>query len=323
MNSTRRQILRATLALPLVQIGAAHAQQFPSRPIKIVVPASPGTSIDAVTRFFSEALSKRLNTPVVVENRSGAGGLLGYQAVAKAPADGYTLMLTGIPLYLLPLFSDAASPPFDPIKDFAPVARVARVPYAIVVGVDSPYRTMADLIRAMQAKPDDLTYSSQGVGSSAHLCSALLTDTIKAKARHIGYKETTMAVTDVVAGRVSFTCQTSVGVMPLIQGGKLRALSVTSTKRWKEIPDIPTTDEAGVPSFEASSQLDFMAPAGTPEAVLQLLSDEFTKVAQTPAWAAFCAKQLLAVDVVSSKDLHPEMAREVVRWKRVAQMVRG
>lgn len=315
-------MLRATLALPLVQLGAAHAQQFPSRPVKIIVPASPGTSIDAVTRFFSEALSRRLNTAFVVENRSGAGGLLGYQAVAKAPPDGYTLMLTGIPLYLLPLFSETTPPPFDPSKDFAPVARVARVPYAIVVGVDSPYRTMADLIRAMRAKPDELTYSSQGVGSSAHLCSALLADTLKAKARHIGYKETTMAVTDVVGGRVSFTCQTSVGVMPLVQAGKLRALSVTSTRRWKELPDVPTASEAGVPSFEASSQLDFMATAGTPDAVLRLLSDEFVKVAQTPAWEAFCAKQLLTVDVMGSKELLPEIGREVVRWKNVAQMVR-
>ena len=323
MDTAKRQLLKAAGALPLVGIGAAFAEQFPSKPIKIIVPASPGTSIDAVTRFFSEPLSKRLNTPVVVENRSGAGGLMAYQSAAKAPADGYTLILTGTPLYLLPLFNDAATGIFDPVKDFAPVARVARVPYAIVVAPDSPYRTMADLIKAMRSKPGELTYSSQGVGSSAHLCSVVLTDMLKAKAQHIGYKETTMAVTDVVGGRVTFTCQTSVGVLPLVQAGKLRPLAVTSTKRWDELPEVPTAMEAGVPGFEASSQLDFMAPAHTPEPVLRLLSDEFMQVARTPAFKEFCGRQVLAVDVVGSKALVPEMAREAARWKNVAQLARG
>lgn len=323
MNSTRRQVLKAAGALPLVGLGAAHAQQFPSKTIKIIVPASPGTSIDAVTRFFSDPLSKRLNVPVVVENRSGAGGLMAYQAAAKAPADGYTLILTGTPLYLLPLFSEASTPPFDSVKDFAPVARVARVPYAIVVAPDSPYRTMADLVRAMKSKPGEVTYSSQGVGSSAHLCSLLLTDMSNTKAQHVGYKETTMAVTDVAGGRVGFTCQTSVGVLPLVQAGRLRPIAVTSNKRWDELPNVPTAAESGVPGFEASSQLDFMAPGQTPEAVLRVLSDEFVKIAQGPEFKAFCAKQVLALDVVDSKALAPEMAREAARWKGIAQLARS
>lgn len=320
MHPVRRQILKAAGALPLVGMGAAHSQQFPSKPIKIIVPASPGTSIDAVTRFFSDPLSRRLNTPVVVENRSGAGGLIAYQAAAKAPADGYTLILTGIPLYLLPLFSEAGAAAFDPIKDFAPVARVARVPYAIVVAADSPYRTLSELVQAMRAKPGDLTFSSQGIGSSAHLCSVVLTDMAKAKAQHVSYKETTMAVTDVVGGRVSFTCQTSVGVLPLVQAGKLRPLAVTSTSRWEELPDVPTASESGVPSFEASSQLDFMAPAQTPEPVLRILSDEFVRIAQTPAFKEFCGRQVLARDVVGSSRLRPEMVREAARWKNIAQL---
>jgi tripartite-type tricarboxylate transporter receptor subunit TctC len=323
VNPTRRQMLKAAGAVPLVGMGAAHAQPFPSRPIKIIVPASAGTSIDAVTRFFSEPLGKRLNTTVVADNRSGAGGLMAYQAAAKAAPDGYTLILTGIPLYLLPLFNEAATSAFDPVKDFAPVARVARVPYAIVVGPESPYRTLSELVQAMKSKPGEVTYSSQGVGSSAHLCSVVLTDMANAKAQHVGYKETTMAVTDVVGGRVSFTCQTSVGVLPLVQAGKLRALAVTSNKRWEELPDVPTATESGVPGFEASSQLDFMAPAHTPEAVLRVLSDEFVRIAQTPAFQEFCAKQVLARDVVGFTALRPEMSREAARWKKIAQIARS
>lgn len=322
MTPTRRQILMAAGALPLIGMRPAFSQQFPSKPIKIIVPASAGTSIDAMTRFFAEPLAKRLNTPVVVDNRSGAGGLLGYTAAAKSTPDGYTLILTGIPLYLLPLFSEAPTPPFDALKDFAPVARVARVPLAIVVAVDSPYRTMADLVQAMKNKPGEVTYSSQGVGSSAHLCSVILNDMSKTKALHVGYKETTMAVTDVVGGRVAFTCQSSVGVLPLAQGGKLRILAVTGSKRWEELPNVPTVSESGVPGFEASSQLDFMAPAGTPEGVLQLLSEHIVQIAQSPQYKEFCVKQVIAQDVMDAKALAPEMVREAARWKRVAQLAR-
>ncbi|RYG10652.1 MAG: tripartite tricarboxylate transporter substrate binding protein [Burkholderiales bacterium] len=323
MVANRRQVMQALAAVPLAASGIARAQSTSSRPLRIVVPASPGTSIDAVTRFFVEPLSKRLNVPVVVENRSGAGGLLGYQQVARSTGDGNIIMLTGIPLYLIPLFSDLTPSPFDALKDFSPVARVARVSYAIVVAPDSPYKTMGDLLGAMRAKPGEITYSSQGVGSSAHLCSAVLADMSKTKAQHIGYKETTMAVTDVAGGRVSFTCQTSVGTVPLIQGGKLRALAVTSSKRWDALPGVPTVDESGVPGFGASSQLDFMAPAQVPEARLKLLSDEILAIAQTPAFQEFCAKQLLLVDVMSAKELGPEMGREAVRWKKVAELVRA
>lgn len=132
-----------------------------------------------------------------------------------------------------------------------------------------------------------------------------------------------MAVTDVAGGRVSFTCQTSVGTVPLIQGGRLRALAVTSAKRWEALPDIPTVNEAGLPGFSASSQLDFMAPAGVPEARLRMLSDEILQIAQTQAFKDFCARQLLIPDLMNAKDLGPEMAREAVRWRSVAQMVRS
>lgn len=323
MDRSKRRLIKLLGALPLMGAAKAHADAFPSKPIKIIVPASAGTSIDAITRFFSDPLSKRLNTPVVVENRPGAGGLLGYQAVARAPADGYTLILTGIPLYLLPLFSGITPPPLDPLKDFAPVARVARVPFAIVVPPDSPFKNLSDLIAAMKNSPNTVTYSSQGVGSSAHLCSVILNDMSHTQAQHIGYKETTMAVTDVAGGRISFTCQTSTGVLPLIQSGRLRALAVTGSKRWDVMPGTPTVSEAGVPGFEVFSQLDFMAPHGTPLAVTRMLSRHFAQIAQTPAFQQFCEKQILTPETVEADALGPEMAREVARWQNVARLARG
>lgn len=141
----------------------------------------------------------------------------------------------------------------------------------------------------MHKSPNTLTYSSQGVGSSAHLCSVILNDMSRSQAQHIGYKETTMAVTDVVGRRVSFSCQTSTGVLPLVQSGKLRALAVTGSKRWDAMPNIPTVSEAGVSGFEVSSQLDFMAPSGTPQPIIGMLSQHIAQIAQTPEFKQFCA----------------------------------
>lgn len=322
------KMIRGLLACTLGAISAlaAHpslAQQYPSRPIKIIVPASPGTAIDATARFFVEPLSKRLNTPVVVENRSGAGGLLGYSGAASAAPDGYTIIITGIPLYLLPLSAEDKGSVYDPIKDFAPIARVLRVPFGFVVSEESPYRTLQDLLSAMKSKPDFITYSSQGNGSSAHLCSVAFNDASGTKAKHIGYKATSSAITDVAAGRVDFTCQTPAGILPLVQAKKLRVLAVTGSSRWDILPNIPTADQAGLKGFEVSSQLDFMAPSKTPEPILQLLSKEISAIARTPEFKDFCSKQVMTVEVIEEKPLRAEMVRENERWKRIVQLATG
>lgn len=315
-------MLLAAGSFPVVGTQPAFSQQFPSKPIKIIVPASAGTSIDAMTRFFADPMSKRLGTPVVVDNRPGAGGLLGYLAAAKSPADGYTLILTGIPLYLLPLFSEAPTPPFDAIRDFSPVARVARVPLAIVVPADSPFHSVADLLKEMKKRPGEVTYSSQGVGSSAHLCAVVLNDLSGTTGKHVAYKETTMAVTDVVAGRIAFTCQSSTGVLPLVEAGRLRALAVTGARRWDALPSVPTAAQAGLTGFDVSSQLDFMAPAHTPESVVNLLSDHIIQIAGTPQFKEFCVKQVIAPEAVDAKSLRTDVQRESAKWAHIAQLAR-
>jgi len=324
MLDTRRSILKAMLAAPMVAASArAAAQPYPARSVRVIVPAGAGTGIDLVTRFFTDPLSGKFGQAFVPENRPGVGGLLGYTQAAKSAPDGYTLILTGIPLYLLPLFSEAAQPPYDPNKDFVPIARVVRVPQAIVVAPNSPYRNIEDLLRAMRKTPGEVTYSSQGVGSSAHLCAVVFNDMSRTQARHIPYKESSMALTDVMAGRIGFTCQSSAGMLPLIQGGKLRVLAVTNARRWKLLPDVPTMAEAGVEGFEVSSQLDFMAPAGTPTEVLQRLSDEIGKIAQTPKFAELCHARAMEPEFLDYRALVPEMKREAARWKRIVELARA
>ena len=323
MEITRRTLLKAAGALPLVGLSRiSRADQYPSRPIRIVVPASAATSIDVTARFFTEPLSKRLNTPVVVENKPGTGGLIAYAATAKTDPDGYTLMLAGIPMYLLPLLSKGTAT-FDAQSDFTPVTRVARVSLGVVVAADSPYQTLDDLIQAMKKEPNKLRYSSQGVGSTAHLCCALLTHMSDTKAEHIPYKSTTTATTDVAAGRITFTTQTAPAVLGLLESGKLRLLAISGEKRWESFPEIPTVAEAGVPGFELSSFLDFVAPKGTPEPILQTLTREFSEIAATPEYKEFCSKQIIFPDVLDYRALAREMPAEAAKWKKIVNLAQS
>jgi tripartite-type tricarboxylate transporter receptor subunit TctC len=322
MRTTRRKMMMAAMALPLASSGAALAETFPSHTIKIIVAAGPGTGIDVVTRSLADALGRRLHNPVVVENRGGAGGLIGYGSVAKSPADGYTLIMAGIPLYLTALLSEVQPPPFDPVADFTPIARVARVSQAIVVSAESPYRTMQQLVQAMQQQPGEITYSSQGVGSTAHICMVAFNEMSNTKARHVAYRDTGVAVTDVAANRVTLTCQGPASVLSLVQAGRLRALAVTGTKRLDAFPNVPTVAESGVPGFEISSFITLMAPAHIPAAVQQLLSEEVTRIAQTPQFLEQLKAPVMYSDVADYRKVLAETAAEAARWKRFADLIR-
>ena len=323
MFDLRRSFLKAAAAAPLAAISyRAWAQTYPTKPVKVLVPAGAGTGIDLVTRYFTDRLSEALGKSFVPENRPGAGGLLGYSQAAKSPPDGYTLILTGIPLYLLPLFSQDQHPSYDPVKDFVPVARVVRVPQAIVVAANSRFRSIKDLLSAMEQAPGEVTYSSQGVGSAAHLCAVVLNEKSKTIAKHIPYKESGMALTDVVAGRVDFTCQSSAGMLPLIQAGKLRVLGVTNARRWKLLPDTFTVEEAGVSGFEVSSQLDFMAPAGVPPEVVKTLSGAIEKIVRDPKFAEFCFSRAMEPEFMDYQALKSDVQKEAARWKSIVDLSR-
>ncbi|MFT3717100.1 Bug family tripartite tricarboxylate transporter substrate binding protein [Pseudorhodoferax sp.] len=322
MHSRRRFIHAAALAA----IGgglppAALAQPYPSRPVRLIVPASAGTQIDVAARFMAEAVSRRMHASIVVENRAGAGGMLGAELVAQAEPDGYTLLVAGIPLYLSRWLSDAKAG-YDPVKDFEPVAMLCSSPLGIAVAADSPYRTLADLVGAMRQAPDRITYSSGGDGSAAHICAVMLNDMTKTAAKHIPYKGNTPAVTDLAGGRVDFTCQGAGGILPLVKAGKLRALAVTNDQRWDVIPDVPTVVEAGVPGFDLTGWIGVMARAGTPASVVQKLSDAFVQAAGTPEFKSFCDQQQMFVQVQDHRQFAASVPGYAAQLKHLALLAR-
>ncbi|MEM5428689.1 tripartite tricarboxylate transporter substrate binding protein [Cupriavidus oxalaticus] len=316
----RRHFLQSAAALGAAAfVPLALAQPYPSRPVRIIVPASPGTAVDITTRFVAEALSRSLKTPVVVDNRAGAGGLIGTDAVAKVAGDGYTLLFAGVPHLTTRWFTDNPVT-FDPVKDFVPIARVSSSALGIVVKAESPHKTLGDLIAAMKRKPGEITFSSGGAGSTSHLCSVMLNDLTRTRARHIPYKGNGPAVTDVIAGQVDFTCQGAPSVVPMIKAGKLRGLAVTSAGRWGEIPDVPTTAQAGVADYLVASWIGALAPVSTPAPVVERLSEELVRIAQSPEFKAFCASQSMYVDIADRRQFLGQLPKEDAHWKRIAQL---
>ena len=317
MNISRRTVLWAGAAAALpTTIPAWSQQQYPSKPVRVILPASAGTTIDVNGRYIADQLGKRLNASFVVDNRAGAGGGIGSDNVAKAPADGYTLLFGGTTHFTTRLLPDSALT-YDPVKQFTAIAKVSSGALALTVPANSPYRTLGDLIQAMKAKPGDVTYGSGGVGSTSHLCMVLFQDLTGTKGRHIAYKGNTQAVADTVGGQVALTWQGSTGVLPLIKSGRLRALAVSSMKRWEVLPDVPTANEAGAPGLDVASWMGLLGPAGLPAPVVQLLSDETVKIARSPEYKAFADQQGMVVDIMDSKAFQADMPREEQKWKRI------
>jgi len=322
---TRRHFLQMSLiALPTLKPVFAQQQSSQSafsKPIRLLVAASAGTTVDATARFMAEPLSKILGVPIVVENRPGAGGAIGSQAVAKAPADGHTLLFTGV-THFSAHYSGEAAATYNPVNDFTGVARVSSAALALVVPTDSPYKSMDDLLNAMRAHPNEINYASGGVGSTSHLCTALMNDLTGTKATHIPYKGNTQAVTDTAAGMVAFTCQGSGGVLPMIKGGRLRALAVTSRQRWETLPDVPTGIECGIPDFEMSSWIASFAPANTPKSAVLAVSEGLGKIARSSEFKDFCENQSMFIEVMEHQEFQASIPNEDAHWKRVANLVK-
>ncbi|KDB58824.1 tripartite tricarboxylate transporter family receptor [Bordetella bronchiseptica B18-5 (C3)] len=319
---TRRHFLKTWAALP-VALQSQHvlARQLSDKPIRLLVAASSGTTVDTVARFLAPPLAGLVGAPVVVENRPGAGGALGSAAVAKAPADGHTLLMTGI-THFSALYSGEAAATYDPVRDFKGVARACSAALALVVPANSPYRTFGDLLAAMKANPEGIDYGSGGVGSTSHLCTAIMNDLTGTRARHIPYKGNTQAVTDTAAGIVAFTCQGAAGVLPLIQAGRLRALLVTSPRRWDALPDVPTGVESGIPGFEVSSWMAAFAPAQTPDPIVVQLSDAIARIVRSFEFKDFCANQSMYVDLMEYREFQASIPAEDKRWQRVAELIK-
>ena len=254
---------------------------FPAKPIRLVVPFPPGGSTDIIARVIGQKLSESLGQQVIVENKPGAGGNIGVESVAKAPADGYTLVMGHVGTF-------GSNPalykklPYDPVKDFAPVTLIAMVPNLLVVQPSLPIRTTQELIAAARAKPGQLTYGSGGNGSAAHLAAEYFKLRAGVDIQHVPYKGTMPALTDLLSGQISMQITGAPPLMPYIKSGKVRVLATASPQRLKILPDVPTIAESGVPGYAATQWYGILAPAATPKPVIDGLNHEIVKAINSP-----------------------------------------
>lgn len=282
-NITRRATLLGALAVPALRSGAAMAQAFPTRPIRLIVPFVPGGGADTTARFVADPLGTELGQNIVIENRGGAGGTIGAAAVAQAPADGYTLLYgTPGPLITNPFLM--ASMPYDAQRDFAPVSLLTRGAYLLAVHKDVPVQTMPELIALARARPGELTYASAGIGAGSHLSGELLCMETGIRMTHVPYRGTAQAVQDVAAGRVTMSIDTYGVMIPLIQAGNLRPIAVTSLERFPELPNVPSIAET-LPGFEVGVVNYICVRSGTPQPIIERLNQALVKVLASPSLA--------------------------------------
>ena len=305
-------LLGVLLAFP------GYGQNFPNKPIRIIVPFAPGGSTDIFARLVAERLSAGLGQPVLVENRAGASGNIGADAVARAPADGYTLLMatTGVMAINNALFKDMA---YDAAKDFEPVIFIASITNVLAVPADLPAKNVAELVALAKKDPGKLTFASSGAGSSTHLSAELFKSMAGIDVVHVPFKGSGQALIDVVAGRVSMIFDNMPSALPHIKGGKLRALGVTGSKRSGALPEVPTIAEAGVAGYESLSWSGFAAPAGTPREVVQRLNRETALILLAPEMRQKLAEQ--GADAVggSPESFAEHARREREKWARLVR----
>ena len=274
--------MKARLLLAcLLFSGCALAQTYPSRPIKVIVPWPPGQATDIAARMVAHKLQEQMGQAFVVDNRPGAGGSIGSEVAAKSPADGYTLLAASSgPMSIMPSLQKV---PYDPLKDFVLLGLVSRNPYALVVNPSFPAANAKEFIALLKANPDKYTFASSGTGATAHLFGELFNTTAQVKSRHVPYKGSAPAMTDVMNGQVDFMVETVASVVGHIRNGRLKALAVSTARRAAALPEVPTLNEAaGFTDFDAAAWIGYAAPAGTPREVVARLSAEMQKVMQAP-----------------------------------------
>ena len=313
----RRQLLSGAAAVLLTLPCEVKAQNYPNRPIRLISPFAAGGGNDVLARVIAAKLADRMGGSVVVENRPGAGAVIGIQTLARSAPDGYTLALGSSVLAVAPTLYKKA--PFDPNRDFAPVALVAQYPFLLVASASLAAKTLPDLLRMAKETPGEITYASPGNATSQHLFTELLEVKTGIKLRHIPYNGTAPAVVDIVAGRVSLMFAAAAPSIPFFKNGTLRALAVSSAARLAELPDVPPVADT-VPGFDESNWSIILAPAGTPSDIVNKLHAELKTVMAMPD----VEKQLAAIGMMpiispSPKDLATFISTEVERWGKIVQ----
>jgi tripartite-type tricarboxylate transporter receptor subunit TctC len=306
------------LCASVILSGAARAETYPARPVKIVVPFPAGGSNDIIARILAQKLSERTGQQFVVENRGGAGGNLGAEAVAKSSPDGYTLLVTAPP----PLTTNAAlykSLPFDPAKDFAPVALLATVPIVLMVNPALPVKSVQELVALAKSKPGTLNFGSSGIGSTNHLAGELLKRMTDIDIVHVPYKGAAPAMNDLIAGHIPMMFDNMPAVLPQVQGGSVRAIAVAGASRATALPDVPTVAEQGVPGFEAFAWFGMVAPAQTPGAVLETLQREVAAILKMPDVQKRFAELGADPGTVTGAAFGKFLAEDSAKWTKIIQ----
>ncbi len=311
-----RNLFRIGVALYATVLSCgAFAQAWPSHPIKFIVPYTPGTGMDMIARTVGPKLSERLGQPVVVENKPGASGNIGAEAVAKAAPDGYTVMVTANTMLIAA--SLYRSVPFDPLKDFAPISLAAWGTLLLCANPKTGINSVADLIAQAKANPGRLSYSSPGVGTPHHMSMELFKDLTGTDLLHVPYKGSAGALTDLLAGEISVGFVPIHVATPYVKAGRLRALAVGSTKRHPNAPDLPTLQELGVKGAEVDMWYAFLAPKGTPAAVIAKLDAELRTILSLPELKAGFDKQGMQAASSTPEELNALMQRDYARWAAV------
>jgi tripartite-type tricarboxylate transporter receptor subunit TctC len=312
----------ALIGLALVALHqSATAQDYPTRPVTLVVPLAAGGAMDIIARSFGPKLAERLGKSVIIENRTGGGTVTGAMAVANAAPDGHILLIapsgtltTNVTLY--------KKLPYDPVKDFAPVALYTQVPFVLVSNPSLPVKTLPELIKYGKDNPGKLSFASTGTGAVPHLAGEILRSMAGIEMTHVPYRGGPPALNDVIAGHVHMFFADTAITPPLLKDGKIRALGVSSSTRAGVLPDVPTIAEAGLPGFEAVSWHLIVAPAGTPKEIVNKLHAELKSVMASPDIRQQMVEMgLIPIDTPSVDELQRFVGREIVRWGKIVQQV--
>lgn len=318
IDLSRRAIVQACICLGMALAGSAAHAAYPDKPIRLVIPYPPGGATDVIGRIVALKLGEQLGQQVVVDNRGGAGGDIGAEAVAKAPADGYTLLMGALTSHSTMATLEKGKQRYDLVKDFAPVMVVGSVPLVVVVNPQLKVTTLKELVAYGKANPDKLNYASSGPGAPQRMAAEILRRETGVKMVHIAYKGSGPAMTDLVGGQVNMMVETVPAALPFITAGKLRALAVTTPRRISMLPDVPSAVEAGLPRLEVSSTFGVLAPAGTPPATVERLNAALAKMVQMPEAREMLLKQgVYAAAPTSAAESTERIKTEIVRWEKV------
>jgi tripartite-type tricarboxylate transporter receptor subunit TctC len=309
--------MRNLLAVALLCFSlGANAQAWPSKPIRYIVPFPPGAFNDTLARIMSAELPKALGQPVLVENRPGGNTIIGTEAAAKSPPDGYTLFGAALPFAVIQSLYKTS---FDVTKDFVPITLAGTTPNLLVANPNVPINNVRELIASAKAKPGGLNYASTGNGTSNHLSFELFKAMTQTQVTHVPYKGSAPAVTDLIAGQVQVMFDNTPNVLPHVKAGKLKALAVSSKKRSAMAPDVPTVDESGVPGYDVTVWFGILAPAGTPREIVARLNTEMVKVMRSPEIMERFSRAGVDTVASSSEEFSVFLKSEVARWAKVVQ----